>query len=72
MARGEGKARWAPMAKMLALTYNIHRDKKRSRPKTPADFNPYMDKSDKPHHTVITSENADILRDAMTGKDGKK
>ena len=41
MARGRGKAEWARTSAILALLANAHRDPAKTRPFTPADFDPY-------------------------------
>jgi hypothetical protein len=41
MAQGRGKAEWARASAILALMANCHRDPAKTRPFTPADFNPY-------------------------------
>ena len=46
MAEARGRARWAPFSHLLAMTANSNRDeKKRSRPFTPDEFNPYAAKA---------------------------
>ena len=41
MAEGRGREHWAHTSAMLALIANAHRNPKKQRPFTPADFNPY-------------------------------
>jgi hypothetical protein len=41
MAEGKGIEAWGHTAAILALLANIHRDPKKSRAFSPADFNPY-------------------------------
>lgn len=42
MAEAAGRHRWAHTSAVLALVANAHRDPKKGRPFTPADFNPYL------------------------------
>lgn len=41
MAEGHGRDTWSHTAALLALTANIHRDSKKSKVFSPADFHPY-------------------------------
>ena len=41
MAEGRDRQVWGHTSCLLALTWNVHRDPKKGRPRTPADFNPY-------------------------------
>ena len=41
MAEAKSREAWAHTSVMLALTANCHRDPKKTRPFTPADFNPH-------------------------------
>lgn len=41
MAEGRGKAAWAHTSALLAMLANAHRDPKKRKAFTPADFNPY-------------------------------
>ncbi|MGH7143119.1 MAG: hypothetical protein ACREJ2_03175 [Planctomycetota bacterium] len=41
MAEGHGREAWAHTAALLALTANVHRDPKKSKPFSPSDFHPY-------------------------------
>lgn len=40
MAEGRGRAEWARMSSLMALIANCHRDPRKSRPASPADFDP--------------------------------
>lgn len=44
MAEGAQRERWARESAMLAMLVNCHRDPKRGRPVTPADFDPFADR----------------------------
>lgn len=41
MAEGRGREHWAHTSALLALLANVHRDPKKHRAFSPADFNPY-------------------------------
>jgi hypothetical protein len=47
MAEGRQRATWAQTSAVLALVANCHRDPKKHRAFTPADFNPYGAAEDK-------------------------
>ena len=42
MAEAAGRQRWAHTSAVLALVANAHRDPKKGRPFTTADFNPHL------------------------------
>jgi len=44
LAEGHGRDRWGRLSVLLALTANLARDPKKSRPLSPAEFDPYADK----------------------------
>ena len=46
MAEARSRQRWAHTSSLLALLANAHRDPKKNRPFTPADFNPHAKKSE--------------------------
>jgi hypothetical protein len=41
MSEGRGREHWAHTSALLALLANVHRDPKKHRAFSPADFNPY-------------------------------
>lgn len=42
MAEASSRTAWAHTSAVLALLANAHRDPKKGRPFTPADFNPHL------------------------------
>lgn len=48
MSEGRGREHWAHTSALLALLANVHRDPKKHRPFSPADFNPYALDEQKP------------------------
>ena len=61
---------WAQTSELLAILYNANRDgKKRSRPFTAAEFNPYAERPKDAAETAtrITQENIGLLKSAFTG-----
>lgn len=49
MAEGRGRAEWGRAASIMALVANVNRDaRKRRKPFTPDDFNPYRERREKP------------------------
>jgi hypothetical protein len=70
MAEGRARLEWAQTAEVLAILYNANRDsKKRSRPFTAAEFNPYAERPKDAAETAtrITQENIGLLKSAFTG-----
>ncbi len=61
------RAAWAPMADLLTLLANVHRDPKKQRALRPSDFNPYETrrKSGMP----LTAANIGLLKTAFGIKD---
>ena len=69
MAEGRARLQWAQTAELLAILYNANRDsKKRPRPFTAAEFNPYAERhAADVAATRITQENIGLLKSAFTG-----
>jgi hypothetical protein len=68
MVDGRGRQAWAHTALICSVLANCNRDpKKRPRPFSPAEFNPYMRKKHK-DAILITKDNIHILREAFIGK----
>lgn len=71
MAEGRARLEWSQTAEVLAILYNANRDsKKRTRPFTAAEFNPYAERAAQASNetaTRITSENIGLLKSAFTG-----
>lgn len=53
-------AHWEHTSVMLAMTANVHRDPKKCKPFSPADFNPYVDSQ--PTGDVIDASSIDLLK----------
>ena len=53
MAEARSRERWHHTSALLALTANIHRDRrKKPSPYKPEDFNPYYRRRESPAHKV--------------------
>lgn len=63
MAEGAQRERWARESAMLAMLVNCHRDPKRGRPVTPADFDPFADRGGA--HMELNRGTAKTVRKAM-------
>jgi hypothetical protein len=48
MVEGRGKFEWSQTASLMALAANLVRDPKKGKAATPADFNPFAQRSPKP------------------------
>jgi hypothetical protein len=69
MADGRGRDEWARTALLCSILANCHRDpKKKPRPYSPSEFNPFMRKAVKDNTILITKENVHLLREAFIGK----
>jgi hypothetical protein len=62
MVEGRSRALWEHTAAHLAMHYNIHRDPKRTRPRTAQDFNPHCRRSRQPSGIPLTAENIRMLK----------
>ena len=60
MAEARGRDLWGHTSAVLAMVANCNRDPKRSRPFSPADFNPYAARKGR-GGVPITAANIDIL-----------
>ena len=70
MAEGRGRETWAHTSLICCLLANASRDpKKRRRPYTPADFDPYARKLRRPRRTADT-ESLQLLREALEAQKG--
>ena len=68
-AEGRGRSEWSHTSSILAMLANTHRDPKKGRALTPADFDPYRT-ADRPRKGVaIHKGNIGLLIKAFT--DGK-
>ncbi len=45
MADARGEEAWNHTSQLLSLTFNVNRDAKKERARSPADFNPYTTKA---------------------------
>jgi hypothetical protein len=69
MADGKGRDEWARTALVCSILANCHRDpKKKPRPYTPAEFNPFVKKDKRNNMILITKDNVHLLREAFIGK----
>jgi len=48
MAEAVSRQQWAHTSAIMCVIANCHRDPKKTRPFTPADFNPYLRRKDVP------------------------
>ena len=63
MADGPGRTSWAQTSLIACILANANRDpKKRSRPYTPADFDPYAEDADREDSRRLTAENITDLK----------
>jgi hypothetical protein len=67
MAEGRSKEAWNHTSSMMALMANVNRDPKKGRAFTPADFNPFFEKTSRPDVIVVTKENVSLLKQAFLG-----
>lgn len=77
MAEGKSKSLWAHTSLIMALLAELHRDpKERTRPFSPADFNPHVDKQEKrekpPLKTVSMSELKELIPDLPNAMGGRR
>lgn len=70
MAEGRGRLEWGQTAALLALLANAHRDPRKGRPLTPADFDPYARRGRKGRERADFKGDIGILKAVFV--DGKK
>jgi len=68
MAEGRSTEMWNHTSSILALVANVNRDPKKGRAFTPADFNPFFEKTSRPDVIVVTKENVSYLKQAFLGE----
>lgn len=66
------RAASAPMAELLALLTNVHRDPKKHRALAPSDFNPYVMKSRRAGRIPVNAGNIGVLKKAFIKKQRPK
>lgn len=71
MALFRQRADWDRTASLLSALYNLNRDPSRSRPMSPADFNPYRMREAGRAATVATPKEAAEIFKALAGGMGK-
>ena len=75
MAEARQRANWDTTAALLAMTFNVNRDPKKSRPARPSDFHPLV-KSRPRSGVPITAGNIRMLKkvfiDLPAGRHGAK
>lgn len=70
MAEGHGRDEWSRMSVLCALIGNVHRDPKKGRALTVADFDPF---SQEPNEVVeVNRENIGTLKEAFLHGKGRK
>ncbi len=63
MADARRKDQWSHTAAVLALTANVHRNpKKRSKPYSPAEFHPLVERTPNPEGTRIDKIGIRVLK----------
>lgn len=70
MAEGRGREHWAHTSALLALLANVHRDPKKHRAFSPADFNPY-EALERRKPTAKTRD-LTILREVFVEQEGRR
>ena len=68
MAEARSRESWAHTSAVLALTANCHRDPKKTRAFTPADFNPHKDEKNK---KPIRTTDLKILKQVFVDREVK-
>ena len=64
MAEGRDRQMWAHTSSVLALLWNVNRDPKKSRARSPAEFNPYVPRSARSGRGIpVTAGNIRLLKD---------
>ena len=67
MAEARQRVNWDTTSALLAMTFNVNRDPKKSRPAKASDFHPLL--KTKPKRGVpVTAENIRILKEVFIGK----
>jgi hypothetical protein len=69
MAEAKSRENWAHTSAILAMTANVNRDPKKTKPFGPADFNPYEVAKRK---TVTGKADLTILKTVFVDKERKK
>ena len=70
MAEARQRVNWDTAAALLAMTFNVNRDPKKSRPAKPADFHPLL--KIRPKSGVpITARNIRVLKKAFVNRKAK-
>ena len=64
MAEAKARDEWNRTAALMALTANINRDPKKTRPFKPSDFNPYEAKNE----SVAKMKDLSVLKAVFVGK----
>ena len=67
MAEGAQRERWARASAAMSVLANCHRDPKKGKAYTPADFDPYA-KHKPSGKTIIDKNSIHLLRQAITGQ----
>ncbi len=66
MAEAKVRDHWAHTSAILAMIANAHRDPKKTRPFTPADFNPLEQRSQ--NESVIRGNDLSILKSVFVDR----
>jgi len=71
MAEAVSRQQWAHTSAIMCVIANCHRDPKKTRPFTPADFNPHCRRKDTPHVKVDISVLKQVFVDRLQGSEGR-
>jgi len=71
MAEARQRANWDTAAALLAMTFNVNRDPKKSGPAKPADFHPLLTRRPK-SGVPITAGNIRMLKKAFVNRKAKE
>jgi len=70
MAEARQRVQWDTTSALLAMTFNVNRDPKKSRPAKPADFHPLVKRHPK-SGVPITARNIRVLKKAFVNRKAK-
>lgn len=62
MSEARQRADWERASSLLALTFNVNRDPKKTRAATPADFNPFAEAKSMRRGIPLTTDNIGVLK----------
>jgi hypothetical protein len=69
MAEARGRSDWSHTSAILTLLANVHRDpKRRGRPYTPADFNPYTRRRARPITVERLTDEIMMIAESRKGR----